>query len=125
MNGESGNGTSWSIGDWHIPTVLAVTGWFAAGLAVLGYTMIAYKETAGGASSLDASPPGEGSVVDPSSMKQLEKGKLPKKLLQYLPQLKGGKRMPANPELEELVEQLPPIKPTNRGKFTPSPDAPR
>lgn len=36
------------VGSLKIPTALAVTLWAASGLAVLSYTILAYKETANG-----------------------------------------------------------------------------
>lgn len=55
-----------SLGDWHIPTALAVSFWAASAVAVIGYTFKAYKETADGYSSLDSNPPGRRWAGGPS-----------------------------------------------------------
>jgi hypothetical protein len=111
-----GSGDSSYVGDWHIPTVVASVAWFASALAVLGYTYIAFKETAGGSDSLDASPPGRGPVVDPSAGFNPKTGRAisgpvdprkSNKLLNMLPEVRG------------------PNKPTDRGYFIPSPEAPK
>lgn len=60
MNGEGESGWSLRVGDWHVPTVLAVTVWFASAIAILGYIVTAFKETLEGADTLDANPAGAG-----------------------------------------------------------------
>lgn len=45
MDGEGSGWDSWRVGDWHIPTVLAVVLWSASALSVIGYTVTAFRET--------------------------------------------------------------------------------
>lgn len=74
------------MGSVKIPTVIAVTAWLASGLAVLGYTYIAFKETASDLEAVGVSVAGVTSPlvasanvlaadVEPGNTKPLNRGK--------------------------------------------------
>lgn len=98
----------------RVPAAVAVTAWFASALAVLGYTAIAFAETANGNSAPQFnSPPGSGPIslgIKPSEIGVTgAKPGTGKKLLNQLPEL----------------QPIPGFKQTNRGKFVPSREANR
>lgn len=99
-----GDDSKWNVGDWHVPTVVAAAFWFASALGVLGYTVIAFKETATShVNPLDQSPPGKaGPYADPEVQSNIDI---------------------AAARLKAAGEH--PGKKLDRQKFVPSPDAPK
>jgi hypothetical protein len=98
-------------GGFRIPAAVAVTLWFASAMAVAGYTVIAFAETASGSDTLNASPPGGAPLKRVASS-----GVTPKDI-----GVTGAKKKGT-----EYLDMIPPFnKPTNRQKFTPSRDVRR
>lgn len=112
---SDGSGDSYTVGDWHIPTAVAVAFWAASGLAVIGYTLTAYKETVSGDSDIDDNPPG---IPVPSSPSTGGGGDFTGATAAGATSSGGGGGGGWGPGAS-------PAKPNKRGKFTPSPDAPK
>lgn len=114
----------------RVPAAVAVTAWFASALAVLGYTAIAFAETANGNSTPQFdSPPGGAPLLHlkPTGIKPSDIG-FPtlgsgKKYLKEVPPLpgQGGRTKTYGITPAELGFG----KRANRGKFAPSPGANR
>lgn len=100
------------MGEPKIPVFLAVGFWAASALAVLGYTYIAFKETAKGAES---GAWGAASVTNPlvAGADVLTAGLASKNA-------KGQSAISQLPEAPPGTHLRPSFKPLERGKFNPS-----
>lgn len=126
----SDGGDRMNIGDWHIPTVVAIAFWSASALAVAGFTLAAFRATGGGADSLDASPPGKGEVKDPSQyigmLPEIDRDN-PKRAFQAAGDPDLIAKLPRLPAVGNLRAPFGSIQqPKSSGRrFVPSPDAPK
>lgn len=121
---NGGDGGIKPVGDWRIPAVVATVAWFASALAVLGYTLIAYKETADGSSGdLNANPAGMKSIpgygITPEQIGMKAPGKTAQKAAE-----EAFRRLPQVPSAGATGNKVNPygITPKQLG-FTPSPAA--